>query len=338
MNLSKLAAASSLTPTLTRRGFVLAGAAALSGMSRIALAAGADYPSKPLTFFVPFPAGGPTDRIIRAMTARAGRTLGQAFVVESRPGASTTIAAQALATAKPDGYTIGVVPMTINRLNALGKTKLDVLKDFTFIARVAGQTHGIVVRADSPFKSVADIVKAAKEKPGILSYGTSGIASHSHVAMEDICKTAGVTLNHIPFKGGTETLNALLGGEIDMLAESALWATMVDVGKARLLATWGDSRTARFPNAPTMKELGYNLVMMGPFGLGGPAGMDPPVVQKLRDAFREAIQSPEFREECDRILAPVMYQDADDFRRYAQENLATERALVERLNLKALVN
>jgi len=324
---------------MTRRDVMLAGATAIASLPQLTLAAGAvDYPSRPITFFVPFPAGGPTDRIIRAMTTQAAKYLGQSFVIESKPGGSTTIAAQALANAKSDGYTLGIVPMTINRLNALGRTKIDVLKDFSFIARVVGQTHGLVVRADSPFKSVADIARAAKERPGLISYGTSGVVSHTHVAMEDFSRTAGVKLNHIPFKGGTESLKALIGGEIDLMADSALWAPMVDAGKARLLATWGDARSARYPNVPTMKELGYNLVMMAPFGIGGPVGVDARTLAKLRVAFREAIRSPEFREECDRVLAPVMYQDADEFRRYAEANLTLERALVARLNLKALLD
>lgn len=339
MNTSEFRPADALArPALTRRGFVLtSAAAAFSGLSGVALA-GTDYPSRPITFIVPFPAGGPTDRIIRALTTRAGKVPGWTFVVESRPGGSTTIAAQALANAKPDGYTIGIVPLTLNRLNELGKTKLDVLKDFTLIARVVGQTHGIVVRADSPFRSVADVVKAANAKPDRVTYGTSGLASHTHVAMEDFSRTAGVKLTHIPFKGGTESLKSVLAGEIDLMTDAALWAPMVDAGKLRLLATWGESRTARYPDVPTMKELGYNLVMTAPFGIGGPAGLDAQAMQKLRSVLREAIQSAEFREECDHILAPVMYQDADDFRRYAQENRAVEKALVNRIGLKVLTD
>jgi tripartite-type tricarboxylate transporter receptor subunit TctC len=324
---------------MTRRDVMLAGATALSSLPGLTLAAGEEgYPSRPITFFVPFPAGGPTDRIIRAMTTQASKRLGQAFVIESKPGGSTTIAAQALANAKPDGYTLGVVPMLMNRLNALGRTKIDVLKDFSFIARAVGQTHGLVVRADSPFKSVADIVRAAKEKPGQITYGTAGVLSNTHVAMEDLSRTVGARLNHIPFKGGTESLKALIGGEIDLMADSAGWVPMVDAGKARLLATWGESRSARYPNVPTMKELGYHLVMMAPFGVGAPAGVDAQTLAKLRGAFREAIQSPEFREECDRVLAPVMYMDADEFRRFAEENRTLERDLVARLNLKALLD
>jgi len=320
--------------TLTRRGLLALGAA--SALEALAGAApeDSDYPVRPITVIVPFPAGGTTDRTVRALTQLATGAMGQSFVIENKPGASTLIAAQALARARPDGYTIGIVPMTLNRLRALGKTAIDTAKDFSFIARMVGQTHGLVARSDSPYRSVADIVGAAKAMPGTITYATSGVASITHTAMVDFADRSAIELRHVPFKGGAESLRALLGGEVDLVVESPLWMADVDSGRCRLLAIWNDQRLARYPTVPTMKELGYPLVFDGTVGLGGPAGIKEPALAKLRMVFRQAILSPEFQAECDKMLAPVMYLDAEDFRRYAQENLVQERTLVQRLKSK----
>ena len=323
-----------LTFTSSRRRFVLgAVGSGIASLHGAAWSADPGYPSKPITLLIPFPPGGSTDRLLRVLAAVAGTAIGQPFVIESKPGGSTMIAAQLLARAKPDGYTIGVLPLSMNRLRLLGKTTLE-LKDFTPLARVGGQTFGIVVKADSPLKSIADVVRLAKEKPGAVSYGTAGIASHTHVGMEDFSLMAGVKLNHIPFKGSSETANALLGDQIDLLVEAASWAPIVESGKMRVLAVWTEQRVASFPNVPTMKELGYDLVMTAPFGLGAPAGLDPQVSLKLREALKKAILSNEFKTEADKILTPVMYQDADEFLKFGQANFAVEKAMVERIRLK----
>jgi tripartite-type tricarboxylate transporter receptor subunit TctC len=275
--------------------------------------------------------------MLRTLATVASKAIGQPIVIEARPGAFAMVAAQALARAKPDGYTIGVVPVALNRMALLGRSTVDLMKEFTFLAQLAGQTNGLVTQSGSRFKTVADLVKFAKESPGSITYGTSGIASHTHVAMEDFAYTAGIKLTHVPYKGGAETMRALMGGEIDLLADSGGWVPLIESGKMQLLSIWNEQRAARFPNVPTMKELGYNLVMTSPFGLGAPAGLDPQIAVKLRQVLKQAALSPEFKAECDNNLAIVMYQDADDFRKYAQENYNWEKAMIERLNFKEKV-
>jgi tripartite-type tricarboxylate transporter receptor subunit TctC len=294
------------------------------------------YPSRPISVIVPFPAGGTTDRAVRSLTHLATGAMGQSFVIENKPGGSTLIAAQALARARSDGYTIGIVPMNLNRLRALGKTQIDAAKDFSFIARMVGQTHGFVARSDSPYLSVDDIVDVAKRRPNHITYGTSGVASITHVAVEDFADRASIQLRHVPFKGGTESLRALLGGEIDLVAESPIWTSEIDSGRCRLLAIWNEQRLARYPSVPTMKEMGHPLVFDGTVGLGGPAGMEEPILTRLRAVFKQAILSPEFAAECDKFLAPIRYLDGDDFQRYAQENLNQEKTLVLRLGSKLM--
>ena len=318
----------------SRRRFVLgAVGSGLAGLHGGVWSADAGYPNKPITLVIPFPPGGSTDRVLRVLVSVAGAAIGQPFILDSKPGGSAMIAAQFIARAKPDGYTIGTMPLSINRLRLLGRTTLE-LKDFTPLARVAGATFGIVVKADSPLKSIADVVRVAKEKPGTISYGTAGIASHTHVGMEDFSLMAGVKLNHIPFKGSAESANGLLGGQIDLMVEAASWAPFVEAGKMRALAVWTEQRVTQLANVPTMKELGYDLVMTAPFGLGAPAGLEPQVALKLREALKKAILSSEFKAECDKILAPVMYQDGEEFMKFGQANYAVEKAMVERIRLK----
>jgi tripartite-type tricarboxylate transporter receptor subunit TctC len=298
------------------------------------LCAVAAYPSRPISFIVPFPPGGPTDRLVRALTLETGKALAATIVVINRPGGSTIVAAQALALAKPDGYTIGIVPVSVNRHRLLNRTTLDVAKDFTLLAGVAGQTFGLVVRASSPLTSVAEVVAFAKARPETVRYGTSGIASHTHVAMEHFCALAGIRLAHIPFKGGIETTAALLAGEIELLAEAAVWLPYVEAGRLRVIATWTERRVPRLPNVPTMQELGYSLVMTAPFGVGGPAGLEPQVISVLAPALKQAVLSSSFKSACDQVLAPVLYQDAHDFRRYVEENYAWEAGMVVSLGLR----
>ena len=285
-------------------------------------------------FIVPFPVGGPTDPLMRTLTELLGEALHAKVVVENRPGGSTLVAAQALARAKPDGYTIGIVPVSIDRLRLLKRTELSVVDDFTLLARAAGQTFGLVARADSRWTSIPRLVAFAKAHPETLTYGTSGILSQTHVAMEEFCETAGLRMIHVPFKGGVETARALLAGDIDLLAEAAMWLPDVEAGRFRALATWTELRVPSLLDVPTMKELGYPFVMTAPIGVGAPSGLEPQVASLLAGALKDAILSNAFKAACDEVLAPVLYQDGDDFKRFVQENYAADAALIERLDLR----
>jgi tripartite-type tricarboxylate transporter receptor subunit TctC len=152
--------------------------------------------------------------------------------------------------------------------------------------------------------------------------------------MEEFCMAAGIKLIHVPYKGGAPALTDLLGGQVDLLADSSSWAPYVEQGKMRLLTTWGEQRPARFKNAPTLKDAGFNVVVDAPNGIGAPAGLDPQVMARLRDALRKAINSPEFKMACDKIDAPVMYLDAEDYRQYVLSQYVRDKRLIDKLNLK----
>jgi tripartite-type tricarboxylate transporter receptor subunit TctC len=322
----------------TRRQFILSslGSAALLA-SAPRLAFGQDYPDRPITFICPWPAGGTADITMRALCTAASKVLGQTIVVENRTGASGMLGLKAMATAKADGYTIGQIPISVTRFSQLGTVQLDPLKELTYIARTSGQTFGIAVRADAPWKTLKDFVVAAKAAPGKLTYGSAGIGGATHVGMEEFALAAGIQLNHIPYKGGAPALQDLLGGQVDALADSSSWAPHVKAGKLRLLATWGEKRTQDFPEVPTLKEQGFDVVVDAPNGIGAPQGLDPAIANKLRDAFRQAAASPEFIAACDKIDAPLMYLDGPDYEKYVAIVYRKETLLIDKLKLKELM-
>lgn len=320
-----------------RRRFIAGGLGAATIAALPRLAAAADYPERPITFICPWPAGGTADRSMRTICQIAARELGQPVVLENRAGASGMIGTKALATARPDGYTIGQVPISVTRFAQLGSVQLDPLKDLTYIARTSGQTFGIAVLSTSPFKSLREMVAAAKAKPGTVTYAHAGIGGATHVGMEQFAQAAGIKLNAIAYKGGAAALQDVLAQQVDMLADSSSWAPHVEAGKLRLLATWGEARTPRFKDTPTLKELGYDVVVEAPNGIGAPRGLPPAIEKRLRDAFRVAVASDEFRKVADSIDAPVMYLDGPDYLRYVQGVYRQETDLIQKLDLKELM-
>ena len=322
-----------------RRHFVLSGLAAVAAASLSTTRAfAAGYPDRPVTFVCPWPAGGTADVTMRALCLAASRELGQPVVVDNRTGASGMIGLKALASSRADGYTIGQIPISVTRFSQLGTVALDPLKDLSYIARVSGQTFGIAVRAEAPWKTLKDLVADARANPDRITYGSAGLGGATHVGMEEFALAAGVKFNAIPYKGGAEALQALMGGHVDVLADSSSWAPHVKSGKLRLLATWGEQRTAEFKDVPTLKESGYDVVVDAPNGVGGPKGLPADVTARLRAAFKAAAASPEFTAACARIDAPLLYLDAPDYEKYVAASYAKEKALIDRLGLRELIS
>lgn len=316
----------------------LASAAALAtGWFKPALAQSAVYPNRPIRFICPWPAGGTADTTMRALCRVAAAELGQPIAVENRAGAAGMIGAAGIATAQPDGYTIGQIPLSVTRFSQLGSFAHDPRSDFTFIARTAGQTFGIAVRSDSRFKTIQDVVAEAKAKPDTVTYATSGVAGQTHIGMEEFSYAAKIKMSHVPFKGGADALQGVLGGHVEILADSSSWAPLVRDGRFRLLATWSEQRLAGFPDVPTLKESGYNVVMQAPNGVGAPKGLDPAVTAKLREVFRKAALSADHTETCNRLDMVVMYLDGDDYKKFVTQNYEEEKVIIERLKLKDLI-
>lgn len=295
-----------------------------------------DFPTKPITLIVPFPAGGSTDRHLRAVAAQASKSLGQNVVVENRPGAGGTMAPGNMArSAKPDGYTISLYPLGMLRMPYMHKTDWDPIKDFTFIVGLSGYTFGFTVRADSPFKTFNDYIAAARAKPGAIDYGSTGVGSSPHLLMEELAINAKVKLTHVPFKGNADMQQALLGGHVMAQSDASGWDQFVDSGKMRLLVTFGEKRTTRWPDVPTAEELGYGVTSTSPYGLAGPKGMDPAVVKKLHDAFKTALFSAQSTEIMKQLNQEPVYRNSDDYREWAIATYAKDKTLIEHLDLMA---
>ena len=325
------------TPRIGRRQLVLGALSATALTATSSRLSAQTWPERSITFICPWPAGGTADQSMRALCSVAARVLGQSIAVENKVGASGMIGAKALASAKPDGYTIGQIPISVTRFSQLGTLAADPRKDFTYIARTSGQTFGIAVPANSPFKTLKDFVAHAKANPGKVTYAHAGVGGATHVGMEEFASVAGIQFNHVPYKGGSEALQGVLGGHVDALADSSSWAPHVEAGKLRLLATWGELRTARFKDVPTLRELGYDVVVDAPNGIGAPKGLDPAVAAKLRDAFRQAANSPEFKTVIDKLDAPLLYLDGPDYEKYVNTVYQKETVLIDKLKLRELM-
>jgi tripartite-type tricarboxylate transporter receptor subunit TctC len=307
------------------------GAAATLALPKLARAQA--FPAKPIKYICPWPAGGSTDAVIRAIAQSAARTLGQNIIVENKPGAGGMLGANDLVSAAPDGYTLSQLPHGVFRIPHMQKTTFDTLKDFTWIVCLTGYTFGLVVPADSPIKSIADLVAYAKANPEKFTYGSTGIGTSPHLAVEEFAQRAGIKLTHVPFKGNADNMQAILGGHTMAASDATGWAPHVESGKLRLLATYGSKRTKRWPNVPTLDELGYKTVSDSPFGVCGPKGMDPAVVRTLHDAFRKTLEDPAVLATFDKFDQTVIYMDTEQYTRFARESFVAEKATMERLGL-----
>lgn len=322
--------------SLDRRSLVLATAAFVTaaGSGASAWAQSGDYPVRPVTLIVPFPAGGPTDRHMRTLADIAGKHLGQPIIVENKPGAGGTLGPGTMArTAKPDGYTITQFPMSMLRMAHMQKTAWNPVTDFSYIIGVSGYTFGFTVRSDSPYKSFNEYIAAARKTPGKIEYGSTGIGSSPHLLMEELAENAKVTLNHVPFKGNADLQQALLGGHVAAQSDASGWDTYVNGGQMRLLMTFGEKRTQRWPDVPTAKELGYGVVSTSPYGLAGPKGMDPAVVRKLHDAFKKAMDDTRHVEVLRQLNQDAWYRSGADYAQWVRDAYAKDKVLIDRLGL-----
>ncbi|GEP55823.1 tripartite tricarboxylate transporter substrate binding protein [Reyranella soli] len=320
--------------SLTRRA-VLAGASALPFAAAGAARAQAKFPDRPIRLIIPWAAGGPADAGFRILAQSVSKKLGQQVIVDNKAGASGIMGAMALQEAKPDGYTISQMHMSVLRQPLLNKQlTYNPINDLTYILQITGFVMGVVVKADAPWKTLPELLVYAKANPGKMNWGTLGIGSTQHLAMERVGITqGGLNWTHAPYRGTTDTLRALLGGEIDFASESSGWAPMVQAGQLRLLAVFTAERAKRFPDVPTVKELGIYVVVDSPGGLIGPKGMDLAVVAVLADAFRAAAQEPEHLKFLENMDQPLILLDGPAYKMAMAKTYEEEKELLRRLNL-----
>ena len=291
------------------------------------------FPNKPIKLVIAFPAGGPTDITMRSLADNAGKILGQPVIVENKPGAGGTLPAQQLQGAVADGYTVAQIPLGVFRLGYTTKINWDPVKDISYVINVTGYAFGIVVPADSPFKTWADFVAYAKANPGKLTYGSTGTLTSPHLTTELVAQKAGIQLQHVPYKGSADLTLALVSGQLMAGADSTGFAPQVEAGKLRVLNTWGEKRLDKFPTAPTLKELGYDIVQNSPFGIGAPKGTPPDVVKRLHDAFKKAMEEPSYVASLARYDMLPNYLSSADYTKFAQDTVVREKVLIDKLGL-----
>jgi tripartite-type tricarboxylate transporter receptor subunit TctC len=270
---------------------------------------------------------------MRIFAKSAGAALGGTMVVENKPGAGGTLGAAAMVSAKPDGYTITQIPLGVFRLPHLQKMPFDPLKDMTPVVGLTGYTFGIACVSEAPYRSLAELVQWAKRNPGQLQYAHTGVGTTPHLAFDAFARQAGFTAQGIPYKGTAEIMQAILGGQVQLMCGTTEFSPHVESGRMRLLATLGRERIKRFPQTPTVRECGWDTVSESPVGIAGPAGMDPAVVAKLHSAFHQSLRDPEVLAMLDRYDQPVIYMDTVAYQDYARRTYASERTTLAHMGL-----
>jgi tripartite-type tricarboxylate transporter receptor subunit TctC len=292
-------------------------------------AAAQDFPARPIRIIVPFGAGGSNDITTRALAQATERHLGRPIIIENVTGGGGVVGANAIVAAQPDGYTIGTSVPSMLIAPYLKKATYDAGKDFTYIIGVMGFTYGVVVRKDAPWKTFQEFLADARRNPGKINYGTPGIGTFQHLTMERIARQQGLKWVTVPFRGDPEAINSLLGGNIHAVATTSGWAPYVESGDLRLLVTWGAERAASWPSVPTVQEAGVEIAVSAPYGLAGPKGMDPRVVEILHDAFKKGTQDPAFIATLARLNEDSLYMDPAAYRAFVTERIGAWRKVIE---------
>jgi tripartite-type tricarboxylate transporter receptor subunit TctC len=304
----------------------------------LAASAGAQeaFPSRPITMIVPFPPGGIADITARPTAPAMEKILKQPVTITNRPGAAGAVGNAAVANAKPDGYTVGMVLSSISVIPAadelFNRKPAYSLDQLTPIALISADPTILVAHPSLPVKSVKDLVALAKAKPGELSFSSSGIYGALHMPMEMFMYAAGrLKMRHVPTTGGGPAITALLGGHVTLTAGGpAAIIGHVKAGKMRPLANWDASRHQAYPDVPTFKELGYKDVEYYIWaGLIAPKGTPEPVLKVLRETVRKVVEDAEFKSAMAKLNTPIQYMDAPDFRKYWEADAKRLAALVK---------
>jgi tripartite-type tricarboxylate transporter receptor subunit TctC len=279
------------------------------------------FPSRAITIVVPFPPGGVADQTARPTAAVLEKILKQPVVISNRQGAGGAIGMAAVANAKPDGYTLLMALSSISIIPEADKlferTPAYAMDQLATIALITADPTILVVPADSPWKSVKELVDDAKTRPGQISFGSSGVYGTLHMAMEMFAHAAGIRLRHVPFTGAGPALTAILGGHVNALASGpGVVVPQIKAGKLRPLASWGEKRIAALPDVPTFKELGYDIEFYIWAGLFAPKQTPEPVMTVLRQAMGRTVKDPEFVAAMEKLETPVAYLDAPEFQQF----------------------
>lgn len=293
-----------------------------------------EFPTRPVTFIVPWGAGGATDITIRALADAASKHLGQPIVVENRAGGGGTVGGATMAaTAKPDGYTVAQIPITIFRYPIMQGATFDPVKDFTYIANIAGYVFATYCSAQSKFNSWKEVIDFAKANPGKMTYASPGHGTSPNIGMELMAAYSGVKFSEVPFKS-TNEVNLAVAGNHTLCGATGLDAKpLADAGRLKFVNVWTAEPNAKLPGVPTLKQLGYPYVFDSPWGIAGPKGMDPKVVAKLQDAFRKAMDDKVFKDALVKYDMIANWMDAATYTKFVADYMVSERESLTKLGL-----
>jgi len=291
------------------------------------------YPTRPISLIVTFPPGGTLDTSTRILASKAEKFLGQPVIVSNVGGGAGSVALGQVAKKKADGYEITSCASTglirIPQLRAVPYSH----EDFVPVMHFAAVQSGLVVRSDSPFKSLKDLVEYARKNPGKVTYATSGAGSPMHMAMEFIAEKEGIKWTHVPYAGGAPGLSAVLGGHVTSMSDSTEWLPHVKEGTLRLLVTHGERRMKSFPNVPTLRDLGYDFINETVFMIAAPKGTPEPVVIKLDGAFHQGMDDPAFVKTIANLEFDVAYRNSGDTKKYLEEAYSRFGQMIKKLNI-----
>ena len=279
-----------------------------------------DYPNRPIKIIVPWPAGGATDNVARVIAQKMTPVMGQPVVVENRPGATGTIGTQAVIQAAPDGYTLLFMAASLHTFSPhlMKDMKFDTVSDITPISVSVQFPYVLAVGADSPYRTVGDLVRAAKAQPGKLTYGSFGIGSGPNIIGELFKQQTGTDLLHVPYKGGSQVTAALMGNEVTMMFDSLPSPLgQIKGGKLRALGVTGSQRSPVAPEIPTLGESGIPIEANIWLGLGGPPKLPPEIVAKLFDVMKQAARDPEVQKRmADMGAEATVSRSPEQFRQF----------------------
>jgi len=297
---------------------------------------GAAYPDKPIRLVVPFAPGGGTDTIARTLAAAMSTELGKQIIIDNKPGAGTILGTDAVAKSAPDGYNI-VIATFAHAVNPSLVPKLPYAQDKAFapITLIGKGPNVLVVRADSPYKTVKDIVDAARAKPGTLTYASQGNGTSAHLAGEMLTNLAGIQMTHVPYRGAGPAITDLMGGQVDMIfGTAAAVSPFVQSGKLRAIAVTSPQPSPSLKGIPTIAATVPGYAVESWYGLYAPAGTPPDVIQKLSAAAKKAARSPEFAKRIEQEGLEVTASDPAELDRYVKAEEVRWRKIVKENNIK----
>jgi tripartite-type tricarboxylate transporter receptor subunit TctC len=310
---------------------------ALALLGLVAAPAAAQYPDRPITLVAPFPPGGVADQVGRPLGSAMEKLLKQPVVLQNKPGAGGAVGMASVAQSRPDGYTLLVALSSISIIpeadKLFARQPAYTMDQLAPIALLSADPTVMVVKADSPWKTVKDFVDDAKKRPGQIAYASSGVYGTLHVAMEMFAVAAEIKLRHVPFSGGGPAVTALLGNNVQALASGpGPVLAQIKAGTLRPLAGWGDKRIPALPDVPTFKELGYKDVEFYIWaGLFAPKATPSPVINTLRDAAKKAVDDPDFKKTMENQGSPISYMDAPEFQKFWDTDAARLAVAVQKI-------